>query len=926
MRLAGPRTSGTVSLVALCFVAVLGIALASYLTVCTRAMNLSNRSFQSGLSQQLAEFGLEEGLRAFNKNDWSDWTNGISVNWDTSTYASSKRAVATVTFPAGKFGPGVTATVKIRVDNYDANSLGSTYNSAATYRANDVVYYGGTSSGLVAGTWYRYVNNSASSGNAPATSLGYPNLTYWVPAPVPWMWNNTTAYSRYDVVCYNGTWYLCSNSSGSPAGNLPTSGDWTSMPTGPTLAITSSTNYTAGSYGFRQSEGIWYRCTSTHFNSSWDSSKWTAVTTSFGWAFNSGATYSYNDIVFHAPTAGNPGTFYRCRVATTTGAFSLTNWENALIGANTNASPGAHGWSSSGINYNIGDIVCYYSSSTYNFYRCIRAHSSTSILPTNTTYWAATPLYPQEWQPNHQYSQYDTVRYKGIQYLSLTSTNNSGRIPNDASSSYWAAAPQAIAPWNANSYYELDELVSRGGSWYRCIRPQKNQAPPNATYWTVLTGSGSSYVWSASTAYSSGQYRSYGGVWYKSTAATTANAGQSPNDTAYWTSTWTQASNTSISTGAPVVYAEATITSPNNPTVRTQLRATIAPAPLFPNAVGSSSTLTIGGAGTIDSYDGSVRLFLNGNTVAYLHDEQAVSPFTSSNHNIGYSAIIAAAGSGSGTKLSVTGTTIQGFGAATPASTAPFAPLASFGTNARLQNSDGTTTSPDATALNVDLTRVSRSPYVPNFATLPAGGLVSAFASANFPRGSSIPLSTPTNLILGIAGAPSPSRYYYDDDWTIASGATVTIVGPVILYIKGDLQINGVMNIASSGSAEIHIGDSLMIGSVGNGIDNKTRDPKKLTIICDTAGASTQYYQDGSTSFYGTIYAPNTTSTSGLQFNSGSTTTIFGAISAKKVEFANNATVHYDTSLRYASTPGVEQPFTVMTWQELTGAEKATMP
>ena len=50
---------GTVILVALCFVAVLGISLAGYIAVCSRAMNISNRSYQAGLSRQLAEMGLE---------------------------------------------------------------------------------------------------------------------------------------------------------------------------------------------------------------------------------------------------------------------------------------------------------------------------------------------------------------------------------------------------------------------------------------------------------------------------------------------------------------------------------------------------------------------------------------------------------------------------------------------------------------------------------------------------------------------------------------------------------------------------------------------------------------------------------------------------------------------------------------------------
>src|SRR4051812_41590262 len=104
MRTRSPRQNpGSVTLLALCIVAVLGIALASYVTVASRSMQLSSRSFQNTLGKQLAEAGLDEALRAFNRNNWSTWSsNGTSVTWDTTTYATNKRAVATITFPSGK--------------------------------------------------------------------------------------------------------------------------------------------------------------------------------------------------------------------------------------------------------------------------------------------------------------------------------------------------------------------------------------------------------------------------------------------------------------------------------------------------------------------------------------------------------------------------------------------------------------------------------------------------------------------------------------------------------------------------------------------------------------------------------------------------------------------------------------------------------
>ena len=129
---------GSLILVALCFVAVLGIALASYLAVSNQSMKLSNRSFQTGVSEQLAEMGLERGLLALNTNDWSGWT----INGTTATQ--------TITFASTKYGSvGITGSFDIRVDNYNANFQSATWSSTTSYRINDLVGYNGL--------WYRSV-------------------------------------------------------------------------------------------------------------------------------------------------------------------------------------------------------------------------------------------------------------------------------------------------------------------------------------------------------------------------------------------------------------------------------------------------------------------------------------------------------------------------------------------------------------------------------------------------------------------------------------------------------------------------------------------------------------------------------------------------------------------------------------------------
>ena len=54
---------------------------------------------------------------------------------------------------------------------------------------------------------------------------------------------------------------------------------------------------------------------------------------------------------------------------------------------------------------------------------------------------------------------------------------------------------------------------------------------------------------------------------------------------------------------------------------------------------------------------------------------------------------------------------------------------------------------------------------------------------------------------------------------------------------------------------------------------------------------------------------------------------IYGAFSAKNIYFNHTANLHYDTSLRTATISGVDAPYIITQWRELTDpAEKATLP
>jgi len=962
MRFRSPSQAGSVLLVALCFVTVLGISLAGYIAVCSRAMSLSNRNAQTALSQQLADMGLEEGLRAFNKNDFSDWSNGPAADWT----VSGTTATCNLTFPAGTFGQGVTGSVKIRVDNYNANQLDATWSSTTPYRINDLV---GSN-----GIWYRSVRNN-NTNQAPSAT----NLTWWVTNPMPWTWRTSSSYSQYDMVNYKGIWYRCITAHTSHATTfssdsyawvaIPTQRAWASSTAYSIYDVVSYTDPTSGDVSL-------YRCTTAHTSSASfgsDTANWTSNVQTVSLAWSPGTVYTRGSIVYYtnfstiyawfycrqsgtsstapsadttmwtpiwidaytptgpsaptAPTASTTpaapgdtvvvgakyyvggyinygGTWYRCTTAHTyvDWATSSGNWtstyalpylslffrgltvnntsNNIFYYAGSNWYRHMGGWNlaltgnmharTSGYKYNPGDAVYYTAMSRW--YRCILAHTASgTITPTNTTYWATAPLYSNAWDSGRQYGLNDTVRYNGVRYLSLQN-GNSGRNPATAT-----------------------------------------------TWWIGANTGTASYQWIATTAYAAGDYKCYGGVWYK---CLSANTGKSPNNTTYWTASWTN--SWGVTTGAPVVYAEGTVNIVGSPSIRTQLRATIAPAPLFPNAAASATTISASSGGTVDSYDstqGTIAVQGGGTSIGGVSNYGTYVFHQNTATN--YSAV-AAAGDTSGTAVSLTSTVVKGYVAAPSSTTSPYAPLFSSGGSVKGFTSPATP--------SIDLSRISRSPYIPKFETLPggAGGLAANWATT--PKGT--PLYLEYTMNIGAAGDTVPSRYYYNGNLTIGT-ATLNILrinGPVILYVNGDLFITasgstGRIDIASTASAEIHVAGAFKADVGGEGILSYNSDPRSLIIISDTTSNATHFYSEGVNDLYGVIYIPYSTSSTGY-YNDNNNTEIFGAVSANKITYSGaNLNIHYDTSLRYATFGGVDQPYGITEWRELTDAiELATMP
>lgn len=106
------RQRGSITLVALCLTTVLGLALGSYLALCSHSAQLSGRSASHERTHQLAQSGLEEALWALNQGAWTGSGPAGTAVWATT---GADRTV-TLTYPLSN--PAATGVVTLRVANY----------------------------------------------------------------------------------------------------------------------------------------------------------------------------------------------------------------------------------------------------------------------------------------------------------------------------------------------------------------------------------------------------------------------------------------------------------------------------------------------------------------------------------------------------------------------------------------------------------------------------------------------------------------------------------------------------------------------------------------------------------------------------------------------------------------------------------------
>jgi hypothetical protein len=206
-----------------------------------------------------------------------------------------------------------------------------------------------------------------------------------------------------------------------------------------------------------------------------------------------------------------------------------------------------------------------------------------------------------------------------------------------------------------------------------------------------------------------------------------------------------------------------------------------------------------------------------------------------------------------------------------------------------------------------------------------------------------LPSNATTDLPRGGDTISADGKYYYytTSQLYLDSGDTLNINSPVVIDVRptgstGHFQVltGGKIVITDNATAslEIHFGGRLLIYSqnaTDGGIQNLTRDPKRCILLGTSITNTSNYHylavNNVSFTFYGVVYMPNAY----LQIYNPSPyiQNIYGALSAKNVYFQHAANLHYDTTLRTAVISGVDTPYQITEWRELTDpAEKITLP
>ncbi|MBS0662433.1 MAG: hypothetical protein JSR48_04165 [Verrucomicrobia bacterium] len=540
--------------------------------------------------------------------------------------------------------------------------------------------------------------------------------------------------------------------------------------------------------------------------------------------------------------------------------------------------------------YAVGDFVYYLGV----WYLCYPSAPAAGVAPSNIAYWTSAP---DIWNPYATYQIGNVALYGGAAYRCAAINSN---MPPGAATipTYWSLITPTDT-WVSSATYLPGQYAISGAQAYRCLAANTNQAPPNAAYWASATGVNVG-TWNAANSYAIDAVVFAGGVPYRCIAA---NSNKQPPNTTYWLS-------------PPVIYAQGTATLPDNTgtTISTQLRAIVAPAPLFTTAAGAYTYTNLASGGIIDSYNAAIGTYAS----------QVSGSGSTYTQYTNYSATLAG-GNTSGTAVNLNTATLRGYVSAPAASTSPYAPRWTYsGSGAVLGPNDSS---------GVNLTRINRSSYLPKFDVQAVTG------GNNLPAGQGVgtilnqgnrTLGTPGTLqIYNITGTYYSGSSYTPGIYLNNSTDILNIIGPVILNVTGSFYIsNGSLNISAGASLEVYFTDELYIGNNGSGgIYNSNADPKTLLIVgTSTVNSSGYHYLWTAADFYGVLYMPSAYI---HLWNSGYTPQRYGALLGSNVYFNHTANQHYDTTLRTAGSIGtfIDSPYLVSELRLLSDpGEQVTLP
>ena len=147
-----------------------------------------------------------------------------------------------------------------------------------------------------------------------------------------------------------------------------------------------------------------------------------------------------------------------------------------------------------------------------------------------------------DWAVSTAYLIDDIIKYGGNTYVCLTNHTSQSTIANfytDLNSSvYWSLHTEGLffkGDWAGSTFYKLNDLVKYGAYQYRCILQHTSGGSfAIGSNWVVYSeGLQFEDTYSSGTTYQDGDVVNYGGYTYIYVNATPA-AGQTPTDNAYW--------------------------------------------------------------------------------------------------------------------------------------------------------------------------------------------------------------------------------------------------------------------------------------------------------------------------------------------------------------------------------------------------------